>query len=297
MKKMTRQSSRLNDQGHEAHRSSFPYVKGEGCGNTFLIFDCLDWSGEQIEEMKHEAHALLIKEQRDDALILKKEYETSEEFVLTMIVLEPDQSIAEFCGNGARVVACYLRHKFHSTKKTFYLKTLHGRREIWWDDNDLFHVCMGKTRLGRMRHTNKFYHANPESFKLGLGMKEYSFYWTETLEPHLVTFDVINDDELNHLGLYLNHQQRDFFPHGINLNRAEIVSEGDLRVTTFERGVNRITAACGTGATSCAILAMALGRISKGRSVRISLKGGSMIIHPKKGGAVMSGPAELEFTR
>ncbi len=271
--------------------SPFPYIRGEGCGNTFLIFDCLEASPEVIDEIIKGAHESLLKENRDDALILKTEYQDYEQHVLTMIVLEPDQSIAEFCGNGARVISCFLQHKFGNQKMKYYLKTSRGMRRIWWQ-NDTFFVDMGKTNF--YLNTNKFLNPKLETFTLGLGMRQFTFFWTETMEPHLVTFEAIDEDELQDLGLYLNHHQRHFFPFGINLNKAEITSEDSMTVTTFERGVNRITEACGTGATSCAMLAKALGRLESNRSVTISLKGGQIKVQPKRGGAIISGPANIE---
>ena len=253
-----------------------------------FIFDCLDVPDLAMQAVIREAHSLLLRENRDDALILKKVYQNDQQLVLTMLILEPDKSFAEFCGNGARVVACYLKQKFEDMNLEFYLHTSRGKRRIWWDDNG-FHVEMGKTYLGTCE--SKFIQKNFEEFPLGLGMRRFTFYWTETLEPHLVTFDGILDQELYDLGMYLNRHQRDFFPLGVNLNRAEILGDSDVRVTTFERGVNRITAACGTGATSCAMLGMASGRLKNNECIRVHLKGGTITIRPMDdGGAVMSGP-------
>lgn len=255
------------------------YWRGEGCGNTFIIFDCLDAPDKVNEEFIREAYAILIRENCDDALILKKEFQNEEQLVLTMIVLEPDQTIAEFCGNGARVVSCYLRHKFGNQPLSYYLKTSRGLKKIWWDNN-LFYVDMGKTKLSSRR--NKFFNSNLETFNLGLGMKQFTFFWTETLEPHLVTFDEMTEEELFNLGLHINQHQRHFFPLGVNLNKAEVLSKTSLKVTTFERGVNRITAACGTGATSCAMLARALALIKENQEIEIFLKAGKIRIHPQK---------------
>lgn len=271
--------------------SPFSYIRGEGCGNTFLIFDCLESSHEAIDIIIKEAHASLLKEQRDDALILRTEQHDSQRLVLTMIVLEPDKSIAEFCGNGARVVSRFLQHKFGDKKMEYYLKTSRGMRKVWWEANTFF-VDMGKTSL--YLNTNKFLNPKLETFTLGLGMKKFTFFWTETMEPHLVTFEAICEEELQELGLYLNHHQRDFFPLGINLNKAEVTSESKMTITTFERGVNRITEACGTGATSCVMLSKALGYLESNESITITLKGGEIKIHPKRGGAIMSGPATIE---
>jgi diaminopimelate epimerase len=270
------------------------YWKGEGCGNTFIIFDCLDSPYGVDEKFIREAYPILLRENCDDALILKKESQDEEQLVLTMIVLEPDQTIAEFCGNGARVVGCYLRHKFGNQMRNYYLKTSGGLKKIWWD-NGLFYVDMGKTKLYFRR--NKFFNPNFETFNLGLGMKQFTFFWTETLEPHLVTFDEMTEEELFNLGLYINQHQRHFFPLGVNLNKAEVLSKTSLGVTTFERGVNRITAACGTGATSCAMLARALSLIKEDQDIDIFLKAGKIRIHPTKDASIMSGPAHIEQPR
>lgn len=275
----------------EIQASSLPPLKGEGCGNTFLIFDCLEATFFTLEDVIREAHPILLKENRDDALILRKEYEDAKKLVLTMTVLEPDGSIAEFCGNGARVVSCYLQHKFDGHERSFYLKTSRGMRRIW-AYNDLYHVEMGKTFL-RSGH-NRFFNPHLETFQLGLGMRQFTFFWTETLEPHLVTFDAIEEHEMRDLGLYLNHHQRSFFPQGININSAQIISGTCLSVITFERGVNRITAACGTGATSCVMLAKAIGHIDKKEKIKVLLKGGTIMVDPRNGNAVMSGPASIE---
>lgn len=271
--------------------SPLSYIKGEGCGNTFIIFDYLDSTSRLNASAIKKAHTLLIKEKRDDALILKKESQNDEKLVLTMTVLEPDQSIAEFCGNGARVVCCYLQHKFGDKKLNYYLKTSQGMRKIWWE-NDLYFVEMGKTRM--LFQQSKFINSKFMTFDLGIGIRRFTFYWTETLEPHLVTFDQIHENELLELGLYLNHHQRHYFPLGVNINRAEIVSQDSLRVTTFERGVNRITAACGTGATSCAMLAKALGFIKKSPCIHVFLKNGKICIYPNRNASVMSGPANID---
>lgn len=62
---------------------------------------------------------------------------------------------------------------------------------------------------------------------------------------------------------------------------------------TFERGVNRITKACGTGATSCAMLAQAMGHIDAKQNIKVLLKGGAIEISQRHGNTLMSGPATL----
>lgn len=271
---------------------SINYVKGEGCGNTFLIFDFLDNALKVSQNVLMSAHTALLQEKRDDALILQKEYEDADQLILKMIVLEPDQSIAEFCGNGARVVSCYLQMKYGLTKKSIFLQTTRGKRKIWWQDDNYF-VDMGKTVL-HFRES-KFFAPQLKNMILGLGFRQFSFFWTETMEPHLVTFDAISEEELQTLGMYLNLQQRELFPLGANVNKVEVIDHEHLKVTTFERGVNRITNACGTGSTSSVMLAKELGHVQTSGNISVETKGGTIMVQPRKKRAIMYGPATIDL--
>lgn len=268
------------------------FYKGEGCGNTFLIFDCLDVTSDDVNQRVIEAYPHLVESGRDDALILKTEFQDNKKVIIKMIVLEPDQSIAEFCGNGARVVACYLKHRFGNDKRKYYLQTSLRRCHLWWKGEEFF-VNMGKTSL--VSSKNRFFTPHLQMLSLGMGAKVYTFYWTQTMEPHLVTFDSISEEELAQLGAYVNRFQRDCFPCGMNLNAVRIEQENTMHVLTYERGVNRITAACGTGATSSTSIAIATNRISGHKPIVVYTKGGHMKFHFKKNSVmIMSGGAIIE---
>lgn len=64
------------------------------------------------------------------------------------------------------------------------------------------------------------------------------------------------------IGLDINHTKSRFFPHGININFARVLSnEGVIECRSFERGINKETLACGTGALAVAIAAHQLGLV------------------------------------
>lgn len=89
-------------------------------------------------------------------------------------------------------------------------------------------------------------------------------YLVLTGEPHLVVLarewaGAVPDDAagqgrwLSALGHHLNRQCRDLFPKGVNVDLVlGGTPEQGLRYRCFERGVNRETGACGTGAMAVA---------------------------------------------
>lgn len=111
-----------------------------------------------------------------------------------------------------------------------------------------------------------------------------SGYLTFTGEPHLVIFpDECMPPELSntlfisyeanqaekrrnfgswlvsHIGAYINKHYHHRFPVGINVNFARISkSVGTVEYRTYERGVDRETLACGTGAAAIAYIAKVL---------------------------------------
>lgn len=69
---------------------------------------------------------------------------------------------------------------------------------------------------------------------------------------------------LRQVGIFLNKQRLDLFPNGINVNFARIIQTDKtvLEYRTFERGINKETMSCGTGAVAVAYIAKQLNLIS-----------------------------------
>ena len=92
--------------------------------------------------------------------------------------------------------------------------------------------------------------------------------------PHLVIF--VNDIEaidLTVIGPKLENHP--LFPGRINVEFAQILGEGKIRMRVWERG-SGITQACGTGACATAVAAFLTGRA--GRESIIIMDGGSLTI-------------------
>lgn len=122
---------------------------------------------------------------------------------------------------------------------------------------------------------------------LTLSSINISGYLLSTGEPHLIIFtDTIFRDKskgdlifqvpdlknnidiglwfVNYIGSYLNKQYSNYFPKGINVNFVKIIDsqKGIIKHRCFERGINKETMACGTGATAVAALSLSLNMIS-----------------------------------
>lgn len=231
------------------------FVRAEALGNTFLIFDALD----QKEPNWRMALQLLLEEKRDDALILTHEKSEDNSLYLKMHVLGADGSFGVFCGNGSRAVAAYLFQNYPQFSH-FYLNTAYGLCSLHHVKDEIYKTIFPW-----------------ESNASSLYIDGRTFFYTETLEPHLAIEADLSDEELFDLGRKMN-SRKDIFPNGINVNAWKKISSTKIFVKTYERGVQRLTRSCGTGSAACAFACL-----SDFGSLNVSTPGGplSIVIHNK----------------
>lgn len=67
---------------------------------------------------------------------------------------------------------------------------------------------------------------------------------------------------VEHIGKYINARYKEMFPAGINVNLARSQRSGVLENRCFERGINRETLACGTGALAVAYVYSSLSQLA-----------------------------------
>jgi diaminopimelate epimerase len=84
------------------------------------------------------------------------------------------------------------------------------------------------------------------------------------------------------------------FPQRVNVEFAQVLDQGRVRMRVWERGVG-ITLACGTGAAATAVAAIRKGLI--GRKVELILDGGSLVLEWREedGHVLMTGPGVTSF--
>ena len=150
-----------------------------------------------------------------------------------------DGSIAEMCGNGARVFARYLLAHGLADGPAFALATRAGPRQVWEEPSGELTVDMGAPAvLGRGRAV--------------VGGRECEGLAVSLGNPHLACLvDVpVADFDLSAPPL-VDHGQ---FPDGVNVEVLRVTGDRCVEMRVYERG-SGATLSCGTGAVAAAVAA------------------------------------------
>lgn len=220
-------------------------------GNTFYLLDSrkvareLSWA----KLAKHLCSA--NKEARVDGLLVLG---NSKKADVRMRIFNSDGSEAEMCGNGARATASY--EGLATKKKNIKIETMAGIVEAIVLASEI------KIRLTK-----------PVDIALNIPIevngRKIQVSFINTGVPHVVVFvNALSRIDVNSIGEMIRNHER-FKPQGANVDFVEITSPDTLKLRTFERGVERETLACGTGAVASALVSF---RLSFIRSSQIQVK-------------------------
>ena len=197
-----------------------------------------------------------------------------------MVMLNPDGTEAEMCGNGLR---CFARwhHEQVSGSGQYQIETGAGVLECRIEGEKVA-VDMGNGEL----LGGEF----PQSVEIE--GKSYDARSVSMGNPHLVVFVPADlDIQTEKWGSQLENHPA--FADRTNVHFLSQVGDGSLRQVTWERGAG-ITLACGTGACACAVAAREYGWC--GDQVLIHLPGGDLEISLDEMAVTMTGPAERNFS-
>lgn len=248
-----------------------------GLGNDFVI---LDARSQPIAMTPALARA--IADRRTgvgcDQLIL---LDGSDRADLRMDIWNADGGRAEACGNASRCVV--------ALTGAATIETASGVIEGASDGN-VVEVAIGEPRFD--------WDAIPLAYPmdtaaLPMGWDELEHPMAVNVgNPHLVFFvAAIDEQRLGEIGPAIEHDPA--FPERINVNVATIGADG-IALRTWERGAG-LTLACGTGACATAVAAIAQKKAIS--PVRVTMKGGSLMIAWAPGEPVrMRGAASHVFS-
>src|SRR5574343_837549 len=205
------------------------FHKYQGAGNDFVILDNrnLEYSGLSTEQIKH------LCDRRfgigADGLMM---LQNKEGFDFEMKYYNADGREGSMCGNGGRCMVRFAEHLGIHSDGCRYL-AVDGPHEAEIDHHNRIRLKMIDVHEVTQHHGD---------FILNTG------------SPHYIR--LVND--LDQLDVFEKGREVRYSPtfatEGINVNFIEEVDSDEIRIRTYERGVEDETLACGTGVTAAALV-------------------------------------------
>lgn len=250
------------------------FYKFHGTGNDFIMLD-----GRHDEEvLSPDSIAFLCHRHFGigaDGLIAVT---PKEGFDFEMIYYNSDGSPARMCGNGARCAAAFASMLGISGYNPVFL-------------------------AGDGPHKAEINQNSQNDWSVEVSMRDVlipgSFgNQTEinTGTPHFVNIvDDVDKIDVPAEGRRIRYSEK-YYEKGVNVDWLSF-SNGQIKVRTYERGVENETLSCGTGVTACAIVAA----LTTGQTVwRVETRGGFLSVSMKKDkdsfiDITLTGPVKLVF--
>jgi diaminopimelate epimerase len=183
-------------------------------------------------------------------------------------VWNPDGSVAEMSGNGARIAAAWLARESGARDVTLRV----GERDVSATvDGDQVTLDVGRVEVGE-----------PET--IDVDGERLEFTAVSVGNPHAVVRHDPRD--VRRLGPLLEHHPR--FPARTNVQLVHVDGEHDLTVGVWERGAGE-TLSSGTSSVAAAAAAIARGWCTS--PVTVHLPGGELHVEVADGEARLTGPA------
>ncbi|HTO91194.1 MAG TPA: diaminopimelate epimerase [Candidatus Sulfotelmatobacter sp.] len=260
-----------------------PFLKMHGAANDFVVLDRLGSkapqpSAEQMRQWCDRRRGIGA----DGVLLL----ESDPELDFRMRYFNADGGSAEYCGNGARCLACLALELGLGRGGEVRFRTDIGVQSARQVAEHRYEV-----RFGRV--------ARPERREdLAAAGRRFSGWWVQAGVPHLVIeVDRVSEVPVREWGAALRaHPQ--FGAEGANVDFVERRGVSHVAMRTFERGVEGETLACGSGAIACGITRAMSGDRSP---VTVTTAGGDDLrvtwqATDEDYEVGLEGPAEIAFT-
>jgi diaminopimelate epimerase len=219
------------------------FLKMSGAGNDFILLDNRNarivLTPEQVAKLCHRQFGIGA----DGLMLLVPSLTGKADWAWRFY--NSDGSDAAMCGNGARCFARYIQRTTGWTRPTVTFETAAGVITAEFQGE---RVTINLTAPHDLRLSEKV--------ATQAGVLEVSSINTGV--PHAVVFVEDADKAMvQPLGSELRWHEH-FKPRGTNVNFAQVQGTNQLRVRTYERGVEGETLACGTGVTASALVASRL---------------------------------------
>lgn len=189
-----------------------------------------------------------------------------------------DGSLAEMCGNGARVFARFLVDSGWAVPGRIDFETRGGPRSAELGSSGDVSIGMGPVSIGM-------------SSSATVAGVEIVGTAVDVGNPHLVCW--VDDPALLDLSVQPGFNSQAFL-EGVNIEFIARVGPDAVSMRVYERGSGE-TRSCGTGTVAAAAVALAADGRGAG-SVQVTVPGGRVVVEIVDGAAVLTGPAVLSYS-
>ena len=235
------------------------FTKMSGSGNDFII---IDNRMQVIDDSKKVDFVKRVCDRKmsigaDGAIFV----ENSDSADIKWDFYNDDGSSAEMCGNGGRCVARYAVEKgFAPLELT--LETVAGIIGARVDGDNV------RIKLTTPKNLK-------QNLDVALNRTRYKIDSLNTGVPHAIIYsDNVEENNVKEVGNGIRFHAA-FAPSGTNVNFVEKVGDHDLKIRTYERGVENETLACGTGTVASAILSFYKNLVKP--PVKVETRGGEIL--------------------
>lgn len=259
---------------------SIVFSKYSGSGNDFIIID------NRNGQAKDCLNAGFVKKICERGLSVGADgvffIEQSDHADFKWDFFNADGSSAAMCGNGSRCAARYA-YLNGIAPKNMSFETGAGIIEATVRDDGEVKVLLTKP------------HPIERNISLSAAGKDVVLSFINTGVPHAVVFfDDVSKADVQNMGRELRYHGY-FAPKGTNVNFVEVTGYNDLKVRTYERGVEGETLACGTGSVASVLVSIDKKLVES--PVRVLTSGGKTLTVYLEGDKVyLQGEARHIFT-
>ncbi len=260
------------------------FCKMNGAGNDFIIINNIE---EGLPPEVFPAIAAKLCERHlsigADGLMVVEKAQAEGDF--RMVFYNSDGSEGEMCGNGARCI-CRYGYENGLAGEEQKVETMSGTVEGKRIDSRRYRVKLNPATTVELDRSAEAEGVSYDCAYVELG--------TPGL-PHAVVnidgLESIPGSELKTLGRKLRFAKA--FPKGANINFYEFQKDGSLRIRTYERGVEDLTYACGTGTASVALVLKRKGLVDADKRVVAKVHGGILEVDVEGNELWLYGPTNI----
>ena len=246
-----------------------------GAGNDFMVIDARGMGKEDFSPMARELCALTGA----DGFMAVDHSETAD---FRLHFYNADGTRGEMCGNGARCI-CRFAFDLGIAGETMVVQTDAGLVPGWRLDENQYRVKLNNPSVLDLSRKGEIAYAELGNPGVPHAVAEYGGDLWGNKEALREQMRALRFDPA--------------FPKGANVNFYQWMGPGEVRVLTFERGVEDFTLACGTGTGSVSCVLWKSGLLP-GKALTAHNPGGTLTVKLEtEGGAItgiyLEGPTEV----